>query len=104
MVGEPDGINADRLSPFGVGADRLRPPHAEPPQTQANADFAGAHTKASLHKSAGTLPDSRNVKLLTSRRGWQTRMKPGRQRILPTLSSPHRCSGFPSLRERKVTG
>ena len=31
-------------------------------------------------------------------------MKPVRERILTALSSPHRCSGFPSLRERKVTG
>src|SRR4051812_42983199 len=91
MVGEPDGINADRLSPFGVGADRLRTRHAEPPQTKANANFDGAHTKASLHKSARTLPDSRNVRPVTPGGCWETCANPARERDRVALGSPH-CS------------
>ena len=57
VVGEPDGINAQGLGPFGIGADRVRARHAEPPQAKAHSDFGAAHARASLRQSGGTLPE-----------------------------------------------
>src|SRR5262249_42660592 len=60
-------INADCLGPFGILTDGRRARHAQSPQTKANANFDAAHTRASLHKSGGTVPDSLTVLLLTLR-------------------------------------